>query len=153
MEDQSPNDQKESRLYQFPRNWLEIVIVILLMIALVFCLAYFSASSPIVLTILGVLFLFLWWPLFDALKILPSSTAGIVVSKERITLLKRNGKEKKSVTEVIEVKTGGLGRRVKIVGLNPEEKRTVIELVRKDLTREQYKDLTSYLQQLFPAGN
>ena len=153
MEDQSTKDRKESRLYLFPRNWLEITISILFMFLVMFCIAYFGARFRMALPVLAVIFLFLWWPLFDALRILPFSTVGIRISEERIALLKRNGKEKKIITQVTEVKTGGLARRVEIMGLSPEGERTKIKLERKDLTKGQYKELRLRLQELFPAGN
>jgi len=152
MQNQSIDDQKESRLYHFPRNWGGAVWCILIMLAVMYSIAYWSVRSSIGLQVSAVIFLFLWWPLLDILRVLPFSTAGIDISKQRIALLQRNGKEKKSITEVRKIKTGGLNRKVEISGLSPKGKRTKIKLVRADLTKKQYEDLTGYLQQLFPIS-
>jgi len=154
MQNQSIDDQKESKFYHFSRksNWGNITVGILLMFLVMVCIAYWSVRSSIGLQVSAVIFLFLWWPLLDALHLLPFSTAGIDISKQRIALLQRNGKEKKSITEVREIKTGGLSRRVEISGLSPKGEKTRIKLVRAHLTKKQYEDLAGYLQQLFPIS-
>jgi len=154
MKNEATDEDKEKRLYRYRVSWFNTAGFIVLCLFALSCVGYFSrfylgTSLPALIVIP-----FFVWGLLDDLRALPYSTMGIAISRERVALQRKDGKEKKTITQVTKVKTWvGLARRVEIMGLSPEGKKARIRVARRELKKEQMEDLKLHLQQLFPKGN
>ena len=154
MKNEATDEDKEKRLYRYRMKWLSAAGWVVLCLPVLWIVGYFSrfylgTSLP---ALIGIPFFV--WGVLDDLRVLPYSTMGIAISRERVALQRKDGKEKKTITRVTEVKTWvGLARRVEIMGLSPEGKKAKIRVDRRELNKEPMEDLKLHLQQLFPKGN
>jgi len=155
MQNEATHEDKKKTVYRYRVSWLNTGIPIVVCPLLGWCIGYFSrfylgTSLPALIVIP-----FFVWGLLDDLRALPQSTTGIAISRERVALQRKDGKEKKTITQVTEVKTWWrlAARRVEIIGFSPEGKRTRIRVDRTELKKEHMEDLKLHLQQLFPKGN
>lgn len=148
MQTQPTDEQKEMRLYHFrKRGWVYITLWVLggfLGMWLIARLLHPLAA--------WIFFFVVIWAVLEDLHVFGYTTVAIAISKERIARRQKNGKEKTIITKVTEIKE----RRARIIvvrGLDPNGKKTRISVSQGNLGREQYEDLSKYLEQLFPTGN
>ena len=148
MQNQPTDEQKEMRLYHLrKRGWVYITLWVLCSLLAMWLIALFVYPF-----LAWILFFLLIWVVLEDLHVFPYTTVAIAISKERIALQQKNGKEKNIMTKVTEIKE----RRARIIvvrGLDPNGKKTSISVSRGNLGREQYEDLRKYLEQFFPTGN
>ncbi len=151
MQNRPADDQKEMELYHYrKRGWVFITFGVLVGLLLIWGATRFAGPLPAL-----VVTLFFIWCLLEDLRVFPYSTVAIAISGEKIFLQQKNGKEKRVITQVTQVKEKGAGltRGIEIRGLDPNGKKTIIRVNRGNLGKERHEDFRKYLEQFFPTGN
>lgn len=147
MENHSTEDHEQGRVYHYRKtSWLGIVFLFLMLMAILGWAARYYTLPP---WGAWLVLLFLIWLVLVARLALPWSIVAISISREKITLQQKNGKEITRVTEMTGINERG-GRVMQIKGLTPSSKKTSIAITRDQLGKEQYKDFRDYLRQSFP---